>query len=331
MIFRRLGNSGLQVSVIGLGGWLTFGGTVQGDPVKEIIKIAFEAGINYFDTAEVYSAGKSETEMGRVFKELGIRRSDLVLSTKIFFGNAGRNGPNDRGLSRKHIIEGLCDSLERLQTDYVDIVFAHRADPNVPMLEIVRAFSWLIEQGKAFYWATSMWSVEQIEEAHQIAEKYNLHAPIADQVRYSALAREHVEKDLLPVFEKYNYGTTVWSPLAGSLLTGKYNHGQIPPDSRLAKHSSLDFVQKQVESLKGESGKATIEKVKKLLEIGRREFGEEVTTAQVALAWAAKTKNVATLIVGASKPEQLVENLGAIKLIPKLTEEVYEEISKLFS
>ncbi|KAF8309420.1 putative potassium channel beta subunit protein [Clavulina sp. PMI_390] len=327
MIFKRLGSSGIQVPIISLGGWLTYGGTVNGDPVKEIMKTAFEAGINYFDTAEEYSGGQSEIEMGRVIKELQIRRSDLVISTKVYFGINGRLGPNDKGLSRKHIIEGSLDSLKRLQMDYVDIIFAHRDDPDVPMLEIVRAFNWLIAQGKAFYWATSMWSAERIEEAHQIADKYNLHAPIADQCLYNGLDREKVDKEFLPLFEKYNYGTTIFSPLAASFLTGKYNDGNIPPDSRLAT-STNQWVQGVVERFQTPEVKAKIEKVKQLTAIAE-ELG--VTTSQLALAWTATNPHVSSMIIGASKPSQVIENLGALDLIPKLTDEIKARIDKIFA
>jgi len=328
MTFKRLGSTGIQVPIISLGGWLTYGGTVHGDPVKEIIKTAFEAGINYFDTAEEYSGGRSEEEMGRAIKELQIRRSDLVISTKVYYGINGRKGPNDMGLSRKHIIEGTLDSLKRLQMDYVDIIFAHRSDPNVPMLEIVRAFNWLIAQGKAFYWATSEWSAEQIEEAHQIAEKYNLHAPIADQCLYNALTRERVDKQLKPVFEKYHYGTTIFSPLGGSILTGKYNSGTIPDDSRFAKNVSDSYIKNMRALISSDEGKKKLELVKQL-SVMAEELG--VTTAQLTLAWTAKHPNVSTMIIGASKPEQVIENLGALEVIPKITPELYEKIDKLFA
>lgn len=326
MVFKRLGNSGLQVPIISLGGWLTYGGTLHGNPVKEILKTAFEAGINYFDTAEEYSGGQSEVQMGQAIKELQIRRSDIVISTKVFFGINGRLGPNDKGLSRKHIIEGTVASLERLQMDYVDIIFAHRDDPNVPMLEIVRSFNWLIAQGKAFYWATSMWSAERIEEAHQIAEKYNLHAPIADQCLYNALDRQYVDKEYLPLFEKYNFGTTVFSPLAASLLTGKYNSGQIPADSRLAT-STNDWVKGAKAKFAEAETQAKIEKVKQLTAIAD-ELG--VTTSQLALAWTAKNPHVSTMIIGASKPEQVTENVKMLQVIPKVTDEIMEKISSIF-
>ncbi|KAF8311643.1 Aldo/keto reductase [Clavulina sp. PMI_390] len=211
--------------------------------------------------------------------------------------------------------------------DYVDIVFAHRPDPNVPMLEVVRGFNWLIEQGKALYWGTSEWSSEQIEEAHVVAEKYLLHAPIADQCQYSALKRQRIDKDLVPVFEKYNYGTTIWSPLAGSLLTGIYNDGVIPADSRLATNADVYF-KGDPDKLQSPRMQAALAKVKQLTAIAD-ELG--VTTAQLALAWAAKNPHVSTMIIGASKPEQIIENIGALELVPKITDELWSRIDTIFA
>jgi len=198
------------------------------------------------------------------------------------------------------------------------------------MLEVVRAFNWLIDQGKAFYWATSQWSAAEIEEAHNVAEKYNLHAPIADQCLYNAFARDRVEKEYLPVFEKYNYGTTVWSPLAGSLLTGKYNSGTIPAGSRFETNANLSFIKAAAEGLTTPEGQAKLAKVKALGEIAKEEF-DGATTAQLTLAWTAKNPHVSTMIIGASKPEQVIENLKALELIPKITDEQYARISAIFS
>jgi len=322
MPFRRLGPSGLRVPVFSLGGWLTLGGTVVGDPVKDIIKAAFDAGINMFDTAETYANGKSEVEMGRVIKELGLRRTDLVITTKIFWG-AGRKGPNDQGLSRKHIIEGTKESLERLQLDYVDVIFAHRCDITVPMEEIVRAFNYVIEKGWAFYWATSEWTALQIEEAHHIAEKLNLIPPIAEQCQHHMFHRERPEKEYDPLYRKYGYGTTTWSSLASGLLTGKYNDG-IPEDSRFSHHSA--FFKNTLESLQKEEGKEKIRKVKELSKIAE-ELG--ATMSALALAWIAVNPNTSTVILGASRPEQVLENLKAIDVMPKLTPEVLERIEKI--
>ncbi|GAB1518263.1 hypothetical protein RhiTH_001322 [Rhizoctonia solani] len=305
MQFRRLGSSGLRVPVFSLGGWLTFGGTVKGDPVKEIVKTAFENG------------------NGRVIEELGIRRSDLILTGKIFFG-LGRKGPNDRGLSRKHIIEGVNETLERLRTDYVDIVFAHRPDPTVPMEEVVRAFNHVIETGKAFYWGTSEWSARQVEEAHHVASKLNLIAPISEQVQYHCLHRQRFESEYQYLFDKYNYGTTIWSALASGLLTGKYNDG-IPKGSRF--DTNPEFFKNTVESLSKEDGQKKIEKVKELTAFAEKELGCSVSN--LALAWAASHPHASTVILGATKPEQVIDNLKALEIIKKITPEVREKINKI--
>ncbi|KAJ4342977.1 hypothetical protein N0V87_000695 [Didymella glomerata] len=319
MEFRRLGPAGLKVSVFSLGGWLTYGGTQKGNIVKECMQAAWDHGINFFDTAEVYSAGQCEIEMGNAFKELAWPRDEYVLSTKVFFGTS-RKEPNTRGLSKKHIIEGLKSSLKRLQHDYVDVVFAHRHDPDVPMKEIVEAFTQAIHMNLAYYWGTSEWSAAQIQEATEIAEKYHLIAPIVEQPQYNAFHRERFEKEYAPLYEKFQYGTTIWSPLASGLLTGKYNEG-IPEDSRFA--TNKDFFKKTVEELKSEEGQAKIEKVKKLTKIAEK-LG--ASTSQLALAWAAKNPHVSTVILGASKVEQVHDNCAALKLLPKLTPEVMEEI-----
>ncbi|KAG1747679.1 NADP-dependent oxidoreductase domain-containing protein [Suillus lakei] len=309
MSFRRLGPSGLRVPVFSLGGWLTLGGTVVGDPVKEIIKVAFENGINMFDTAEGYAKGHSEVEMGRVIKELGYRRSDLVITTKLFFGT--RTGPNDTGLSRKHIIEGTQESLDRLGLDYVDVLFAHRPDYTTPMEEVVRAFNYVIEKGWAFYWATSEWSARDIEEAYHVAEKLNLIPPIAEQCQHHMFHRERPEKEYAPVYKKYSIGTT-------------YNNG-IPADSRFAAHS--DFFKDTLKSLNEEEGLAKIRKVQALTKLAETELGCSV--AHLALAWIAKNPNTSTVILGASKPEQVVDNLKALDVIPKLTPEILDKIEAI--
>ncbi|TFK42212.1 NADP-dependent oxidoreductase domain-containing protein [Crucibulum laeve] len=321
MPFRRLGPSGLRVPLFSLGGWLTLGGTVKGDPVKEIIQTAFDAGINMFDTAEVYADGKSEEEMGRVIKELGLRRTDLVITTKLFWGV--RKGPNQSGLSRKHIIEGTRESLQRLKLDYVDVLFAHRCDISVPMEEIVRAFNWVIQQGWALYWATSEWSAREIEEAYRIADRLRLIAPIAEQCQHNMFHRERPEKEYEALYRTEGMGTTVWSPLASGLLTGKYNNG-IPEDSRLANHSN--FFKDTIKSLKEPEGQAKIQKVRELTKIAEE---LQTTPAALALAWVAKNPNTSTVILGASSPKQVMENLKAIYVIPKLTDEVMEKIEKI--
>ncbi|KAF9819213.1 hypothetical protein IEO21_02252 [Rhodonia placenta] len=322
MPFRRLGPSGLRVPVFSLGGWLTLGGTVIGDPVKEIIKTAFDHGINMFDTAEVYADGNSEKEMGRVIKELGFRRTDLIITTKLYWGH--RQNPNGTGLSRKHIIEGTQASLERLGLDYVDVLFAHRPDISVPMEETVRAFNFVIEKGWAFYWATSEWSAREIEEAYHVADKLGLIPPIAEQCQHHMFHRERPESEYAPIYKKYQIGTTVWSALASGLLTGKYNNG-IPEGSRYDNHK--DFFKNTIQSLNEEEGMKKLEKVRALTELAEKELG--CTTAQLALAWVAVNPNTSTVILGASKPEQVVENLKAIEVLPKLTPEVLAKIEAI--
>lgn len=323
MPFRRLGPSGLRVPLFSLGGWLTLGGSVKGDPVKDIIKTAFDNGINMFDTAEGYAAGKSEEEIGRVIKELGLRRTDLVITTKLFWGS--HPGPNSMGLSRKHIIEGTKESLQRLGLDYVDVIFAHRPDQTTPIEETVRAFNFVIDQGWAFYWATSEWSAREIEEAHHVADKLGLIGPIAEQVKHHMLHRERCESEYNPIYSTYGTGTTVFSALAGGFLTGKYNNG-IPADSRLAVEKEKQF-KDQAASLSTPEGQAMLAKIKALAEFAETELDCKVS--HLALAWVAKNPNTSTVILGASRPEQIVDNLKALDVIPKLTPEVLEKMESI--
>jgi len=261
--------------------------------------------------------------MGRVFKELGLRRTDLIISTKIYFG-VRRKGPNDKGLSRKHLIEGLNESLERLQTDYVDVVFAHRPDVTVPMEEIVRAFDWLINQGKAFYWGTSEWSSRQIEEAIHIADKLGLIGPVADQCQYNCFHRHRFEVEYDVLYKKYDFGTTVFSALASGILTGKYNDG-VPENSRFA--TNKEFFKDREAALRTPEGQAKIEKVRKLTTLAKKYFN--ATPGQLALAWAAKHPNCSTVILGASNPEQVHDNLKALEILPKFTDEIYAEVNDI--
>ncbi|EOD47634.1 aldo keto reductase [Neofusicoccum parvum] len=323
MPFRHLGPTGLKVSVFSLGGWLTYGGTQKGNIVKECLQAAWDNGINFFDTAEVYANGQCEIEMGQALKELDWPRDEYVLSTKVFFGT-GRKEPNTRGLSRKHVVEGIKSCLERLQQPYADIVFAHRPDVGTPMKEIVEGFTQVIRNlNLAYYWGTSEWSATQITEATLIAEKYNLIAPVAEQPQYNAFHRERFEVEYAPLFNQFQYGTTIWSPLASGLLTGKYNDG-IPSDSRFANNKA--FFEDTVKKLQEPEGKAKIEKVKKLTTIAEKLGG---TPTQLALAWAAKNPNVSTVILGATKVEQIHDNCKALKLLDKLTPEIMEEIEKI--
>ncbi|KAK3985069.1 NADP-dependent oxidoreductase domain-containing protein [Cladorrhinum sp. PSN332] len=320
MKFRYLGNTGLQVSIFSLGGWLTYGGTQKGEIVKKILKTAWDHGIQTFDTAEAYASGASEIEMGQALKDLAWPRDEYVLTTKVFFGT-GRKEPNTRGLSRKHIVEGLKSSLARLQQPYVDVVFAHRPDPTVPMREIVEGFTQVIRNlNLAYYWGTSEWSAAQITEAIGIAERYNLIAPVVEQPQYNAFHRERFEIEYADLYKHHGIGTTIWSPLASGLLTGKYNDG-IPEDSRFATNKA--FFENTVKELESDAGKAKIEKVRKLTAVAERLGGN---VSQLALAWAASNPNVSTVILGATKIEQLEDNIKALALLDKLTPDVLEEI-----
>lgn len=312
MNYRRLGRSGLQVGELALGAWVTFGEQVNEDVVLECMKVAYEAGVNFFDNAEAYGHGKAETVMGRALKKGGWRRESLVISTKIFWGG---EGPNDSGLSHKHIVEGMNNALKRLQLDYVDLVFCHRPDENTPIEETVRAMDIIIKQGKAFYWGTSEWRAADIMRADGLARQYGLTPPVMEQPQYNMFERERVEKEYLPLYKELGYGTTIWSPLASGVLTGKYNQG-IPAGSRAA----LKGYEWVGESL---ATPDRIEKVKQLAPLAA-ELG--CSLAQLALAWCLKNPNVSTVITGASRATQVHENMKAIEVAPQLTDELIEQI-----
>ena len=222
MNYRYLGNSGLKVSALSFGAWVTFGDQIGEDIATELMKTAYEHGVNFFDNAEGYSGGKAEIMMGNIIKKLAWKRSDIVVSTKIFWGG---EGPNDKGLSRKHVIEGTLAALERFQLDYVDLIFCHRPDPNTPIEETVRAMNYVLNQGMAFYWGTSEWSAEQIRQAHEIAKREHLIGPAMEQPQYNMLHRQRVETEYRPLYRDFKLGLTTWSPLASGILTGKYNDG----------------------------------------------------------------------------------------------------------
>jgi len=318
MEYRRLGSAGLQVSALSYGSWVTFGTQADEDLAYDMMKTAFDAGVNFFDNAEAYAGGQSETIMGKVIKRAGWRRSDLVVSTKIFWGG---DGPNDSGLSRKHIIEGTDAALKRLQLDYVDLIFAHRPDINTPIEETVRAFTHLINQGKALYWGTSEWSAAQIMEAYGIARREHLIPPQMEQPQYHMFHRDRLESEYAHLFEEIGLGTTIWSPLASGLLTGKYNQG-IPEGTR----ASLDGYEWLRERFTDETAIERINKVGNMIPIAKELGG---SMAQLALAWTLKNPNVSTTITGASRVEQVVENMKAIELVNKLTPDIMERIENI--
>lgn len=317
MEYRFLGSSGLKVSALSFGAWVTFGDQIGEDVAYQAMKKAYDAGVNFFDNAEAYSSGTAETMMGNIIKKVGWKRSDLVLSTKIFWGG---KGPNDLGLSRKHIIEGTNASLKRLKTDYVDLIFCHRPDKHTPIEETVRAMTHIINHGKALYWGTSEWSSEEIRQAYTIARREHLIPPTMEQPQYNMLHRDKVEKEFAQLYDEIGLGTTIWSPLASGLLTGKYNNG-IPEGTR-ASLKQYEWLRSQFES---KEGRQKIETVKKLQPIAD-DLG--ISMAQMAIAWCLKNKNVSTVITGASKPEQAEENMKSLEVVDKLTPDVMASIEE---
>ncbi|CAL3972733.1 unnamed protein product [Diplocarpon coronariae] len=325
MQYRFLGRSGLQVSAISLGGWLTYGGHVESDNTFACMKAAYDVGINFFDCAEGYSGGESERVMGQAIKKFGWKRNDLVISTKINWGAShGENPVNNVGLSRKHIIEGTNNALERLGLDYVDLIYAHRPDRNTPIEETVRAFNYLIDTGKAFYWGTSEWNADEIATAWRYADKLNLIGPVMEQPQYNMLARAKVEKEFEHLYEETGLGLTIFSPLKIGILTGKYNDG-IPKDSRLGA-SNDPFVMGMNRRFGDESWKKDIEIVARLKPVAEK-LG--ITQASLAMAWVLSNKNVSSAITGASRPEQVYESVKALDAMAKLTPEVLKEIDEI--
>jgi len=325
MIYRFLGKTGMQVSVISYGN-MTFNKDTPEDvdTCLECITKLYKKGVNYFDTAEIYGLGKAENVLGKCLKKTGWNRKDYVLSTKIY--RCG-NKPNDLMLSRKHIIEGATASLERLKLDYADILFAHRYDPITPMEETCRAFNWLIEQGKAFYWGTSEWSAEQIMEAFECCDRLGLARPVVEQSEYNMFVRERFEGELAPMFEKYEYGTTIWSPLAGGYLTGKYNDGTIPVDGRYAEGKwDPKIVERKNKTYIGDDKEKFLKRLKGLGEIANE---LKCTQAQLALAWTIVNKDVSTAIIGSTKTAQVEDSLGAMEVVKKWTPEIEKKIEDL--
>lgn len=320
MPYRRVGTTGLKVSALSFGAWVTFGNQIEAGTARDLLYTAYDAGVNFFDNAEGYADGQAEIVMGDILKKSGWRRGSYVLATKIYFG-AEHDGPNEMGLSRKHLIEGCEASLRRLQHDHVDILFCHRPDPETPIIETARAMHDLITQGKVLYWGTSEWSAAQITEALDLCEKHDFHAPIVEQPQYNLFHRSHFEKELSPLFKSRGYGATTWSPLASGLLTGKYNEG-IPADSRLHMES-LEWLRKR---LTGFGSERKIEAVKKAAALAQR-IG--VPLPQLAIAWCLKNPQISTVILGASRPDQLRENLGALQVVEKMSAQVMAELDQI--
>jgi voltage-dependent potassium channel beta subunit len=314
MRYRRLGRSGLKLSELSLGAWVTYGAQVGDEAALECMTAAYEAGVNFFDNAEAYGAGRAEETMGRVLRQVGWRRETFVVSTKIFWGG---ERPNETGLSHKHIIEGLHGALKRLQLDYVDLAFCHRPDPETPIEETVRAWDILVRQGKVFYWGTSEWSADEILRAHHFASSNGLTPPVMEQPQYNLFVRERVEQEYRPIYEQIGTGTTTWSPLASGVLSGKYNDG-IPKGTRLDL-PNMGWLKEHVLEPK------RIDVVRALAAIAK-DLG--CSTAQLAIAWCLKNPHVSTVITGASKKSQVAENMRALDFVDALTAPVMARIEK---
>jgi voltage-dependent potassium channel beta subunit len=316
MEYRKMGKTGLELSVLSYGSWVTFAKQIEDNSADKLMSVAYEHGVNFFDNAEVYSLGESEKMMGRVLKSKSWERSSYVVSSKAFFGSRGKeNKPNQTGLSRKHLVEACNEALTRLQLEYLDLYFCHRPDRTTPIEEVVWTMNHLIQQGKIMYWGTSEWTAAEIVEAHMIAKDLRLIGPAMEQPQYNLFERDKMERDYTTLFKNIGLGTTIWSPLCSGLLTGKYNDG-VPEGSRLGIEG--------FEWLKDRTlAEGRIEKVKLLSKIAE-ELGTSMAT--LAIAWCIHNPNVTTAILGATKESQLLENLGAIELLPLLTEEITERI-----
>jgi len=315
MQYRRLGNSGLQVSALSLGSWLTFGKQIGDDVAEKLMVEAYEQGVNFFDNAETYANGKSEIVMGNILKKLGWRRSSFVVSSKAYFGDGNRL-PNETGLSRKHLVEACEAALKRLQVEYLDLYFCHRPDKNVPIEETVRTMNTLIQQGKIFYWGTSEWSAQEIMEAHMVAKQYNLIGPTMEQPQYNMFHRQKVEVDFSQIYKTVGLGTTIWSPLASGVLTDKYLDNNMPSDTRLTMEG-MEWLKERA------LNEERLNKVRGLKKIAD-ELGTSV--AKLAVAWCLSNPNVSTVILGASKLHHLQETLTSFDLLEQLTPEVLEAI-----
>jgi voltage-dependent potassium channel beta subunit len=319
MEYRRLGKSGLPVSVLSLGSWLTFGKQIDNSTADELMTLAYDEGINFFDNAEIYARGRSETVMGEILKRKGWSRDSYIVSSKVFFGYLGKEAkPTQRGLHRKHMVEACHQALQRLQVDYLDLYFCHRPDKETPIEETVWTMHNLIQQGKILYWGTSEWSAQEIMEAHAVAERYALIGPTMEQPQYNMLVRQKVEVDYSRIYQTYGLGTTTWSPLASGVLSGKYNSG-FTADTRL----SIPGMEWLKESALVEQN---LDRARKLAALAKQ-LG--MSQAVMAIAWCLKNENVSTVILGASRKDQLKENLKALDAKDNLTDDVMERIETI--
>ena len=317
MEYRRLGKTGLPVSELSFGSWITFGNQINDGVSERLMDIAYEAGVNFFDNAEVYAAGASETVMGEILHKKNWSRDSYIVSSKVFFG-AGAKVPTQKGLHRKHIVEACNQALQRLQVEYLDLYFCHRPDKQTPIEETVWSMHQLILSGKILYWGTSEWSAQEIMEAHMVAQRYNLIGPVVEQPQYNMLVRDKVEVEYSQIYKTVGLGTTIWSPLASGYLTGKYLN-QSPANARLNREE-LGWLSERLLQ------ETHAEKVKNLMALAS-DLG--VSMPQLGVAWCLKNPDVSTVILGATKPEQLQETLTAPSILPLLTAEVMERIENI--
>lgn len=317
MEYRRLGKTGLPVSELSFGSWITFGNQINDGVSERLMDIAYEAGVNFFDNAEVYAAGASEVVMGEILKKKNWSRDSYIVSSKVFFG-AGAKVPTQKGLHRKHIIEACNQALQRLQVEYLDLYFCHRPDKQTPIEETVWSMHQLILSGKILYWGTSEWSAQEIMEAHMVAQRYNLIGPVVEQPQYNMLVRDKVEVEYSQIYKTVGLGTTIWSPLASGYLTGKYLN-QSPANARLNREELGWLSERLLQATHAE-------KVKNLMALAS-DLG--VSMPQLGVAWCLKNPDVSTVILGASKPEQLQETLTAPSILPLLTADVMERIENI--
>ena len=319
MDYRRMGKTGLQLSPLSFGSWVSFHKQINDSIADELMGIAYDQGVNFFDNAEVYALGESEKMMGRVLKQKNWDRTSYTVSSKVFWGWRGKdNKPNQFGLSRKHIVEACHEALQRLQLDYLDLYFCHRPDKNAPIEEVVWTMHNLIQQGKILYWGTSEWSGVEIMEAHRIAHQYGLIGPSMEQPQYNLFERNKLENEFLMIFNTVGMGTTIWSPLASGLLSGKYNNG-IPDDSRYAL-PGFDWLRDRWMK------EDMLNKVRKLADLAD---GLGIKMAQLSIAWCLKNPHVSTVILGATNKQQLLDNLGSMDVLSKLTDEVMKQIEEI--
>ncbi len=316
MEYRRLGRSGLQVSALSLGSWLTFGKQIGDDIAEEMMKVAYDNGVNFFDNAEIYARGQSEIVMGKILKKMNWDRSSYTVSSKVFWGG---DKPNQKGLMRKHIVEACEAALKRFQLEYLDLYFCHRPDINTPIEETVWSMHNLIQQGKILYWGTSEWSAQQITEAHLVAEKYNLIKPVMEQPQYNMFHRERFEAEYRPLYENFGLGTTIWSPLASGLLTGKYIDAN-PTDTRMSIEG-LDWLKDRV--LGNEDN------LRKTVELKNLADEAGITLTNMALAWCLKNPNVSTVILGGSKVSHMQQNLECLDTVKVLNDEMMQKIEDI--